>query len=70
MLIEFQPGTVVLAMRDEFHVKTDSLLRLIAVRNVSIEGNGAVLQMRRGEHHFVILQEIAIYTLKTIPTLD
>jgi hypothetical protein len=50
MRIVFQPGVTILAKRDEFHFKTDSLLKLLGVRNISIDGNGAVLRMRRDDY--------------------
>ena len=50
MVIEFEPGTLLLAKQDEFHGKDDSLLKVIAVRNVTIDGHGAVLRMRRDDY--------------------
>jgi hypothetical protein len=50
MRIVFAPGVKLLAMVDEFHGGSDSLLTLRGVSNVSIEGQGAVLQMRRDDY--------------------
>ena len=50
MRIVFAPGVKLLAMVDEFHGPDDSLLTLRGVSNVTLDGNGAVLQMRRDDY--------------------
>eukprot|EP01048_Picozoa_sp_COSAG05_P025617 COSAG05_NODE_6602_length_931_cov_18.248798_1_plen_188_part_10 len=50
MRIVFQPDITLLAREDDFHGAADSLIRVDSVKNVSIEGNGATLQMRRDDY--------------------
>ena len=50
MVINFAPGCKLLAKQDEFHGGSDSLLTLHGVSNVTLNGNGAVLQMRRDDY--------------------
>ena len=40
----------ILAKQDEFHGPQDSLLKISLVRNLTINGNGALLQMRRDDY--------------------
>lgn len=50
MAIELQPGVHILARQDFFHGKKDSLLQISRGRNLTINGNGALLQMRRDDY--------------------
>ena len=45
--VVLEAGVRILAKRNAFHGLDDSLLMIDGVNNVTIEGNGAVLQMRR-----------------------
>ena len=50
MVIEFQPRVHILARQDWFHGPQDSLLRITQAKNLTINGNGALLQMRRDDY--------------------
>ncbi len=50
MVIEFQPRVHILARQDWFHGSQDSLLRITQATNLTINGNGALLQMRRDDY--------------------
>ena len=49
-LLLFEPGVHIMAKRDEFHGLYDTLLTVNGIHNLTIEGNGAVLQMRRDDY--------------------
>ena len=46
----FEEGVHIMAKRDEFHGLYDSLLGINSVHNLTIQGNGAILQMRRDDY--------------------
>jgi hypothetical protein len=48
--IVFAPNVILLAKRDEFHGYNDALLSFRGVRNITIVGNNATLQMRRADY--------------------
>lgn len=48
--IFFEEGVEVLARKGAFHAKTDSLLSLTGLTNVTLRGYGAVLRMRRADY--------------------
>lgn len=48
--IIFEPGVVVLAKKDEFHGKGDSLLSMTNCKNIQLIGYGAVFQMRKADY--------------------
>jgi polysaccharide pyruvyl transferase WcaK-like protein len=50
MVIELQPRVHILARRDWFHGEQDSLLQISQAKNLTINGNGALLQMRRDDY--------------------
>ena len=50
MVIELQPQVHILAKSDEFHAPQASLLKIVQARNLTINGNGALLQMRRDDY--------------------
>ena len=50
MVVEFQPAVHILARQNLFHGKHDSLLRISQAQNLTINGNGALLQMRRDDY--------------------
>lgn len=50
MVIEFQPRVHILARQDWFHGSQDSLLQISQAKNLTINGNGALLQMRRDDY--------------------
>jgi hypothetical protein len=50
MVVELDPRVHILAKRDWFHGGDDSLLRITNVNNLTVNGNGALLQMRRDDY--------------------
>jgi hypothetical protein len=50
MIIELQPRVHILARQDWFHGPQDSLLKISQAKNLTINGNGALLQMRRDDY--------------------
>ncbi len=48
--LEFEPGVLVLAKKDEFHGGGDSLFSAIDKQNVTIRGYGATLRMRKKDY--------------------
>ena len=49
-LLVFEEGAHIMAKRDEFHGLFDTLLTVNSIHNLTIEGRGAVLQMRRDDY--------------------
>ena len=49
-LLVFEAGVHIMAKRDEFHGLYDTLLTVNSIHNLTVEGNGAVLQMRRDDY--------------------
>jgi hypothetical protein len=50
MVVELQPAVHILARQNFFHGTHDSLLRISQAQNLTINGNGALLQMRRDDY--------------------
>ena len=50
--IVFCPGVHLLAKTDEYHGLDDALLAITDVHNLTVHGNGAVLQMRRDDYAY------------------
>ena len=50
MVVELQPRVHILARQDFFHGNQDSLLQISQAKNLTINGNGALLQMRRDDY--------------------
>jgi hypothetical protein len=49
-VLVFEEGVHIMAKRDEFHGLYDTLLGINSVHNLTIWGNGAILQMRRDDY--------------------